>query len=218
MEGKALRDNEIFDIYIDLIGFLEEIMGPDCEIVLQDLREPMRIVEIRNAHDPSRVKGGEVSEFAKLVMQEPERYNGINFVTNYKGKNALEYENMSTSTHLIRNPKSRIIGMLCINEGLGGYLKLQEAIESILRRKTKINIGDNSYSDDVLVDVSKIVDDGMRHLSTDPAEMSPEAKKMLVGNLSDRGIFLVRGAVAEVAKRLEVSEQTVYRYMKENQN
>lgn len=212
-----LKDNEILDIYRNLIDFLEEVLGPDCEIVLQDLREPMQIIDIRNAFDSTRTVGGDVSNFAKLVMLEPEKYNGINFVTNYKGKNSSEYREISTSTHIIRNDRNRIIGMLCINMNLQQHMALQAVLDTFIRRKTRINIGDKTYCGDVLVDVSKIVDDGMYHLSCDPAGMSPEAKKSLVGNLSDRGIFLVRGAVTEVARRLDVSEQTVYRYMKENQ-
>lgn len=212
-----MPDQEILELYRDLMDFLEEVMGPECEIVLQDLRPPMQIVDIRNAMDKSRVPGGEVSDFAKLVMSEPEKYKGIKFVTNYKGRNTGSYTEISTSTQIIRGAKDKIIGMLCINSSLEPFVQLQNALDVYIRRKTRINIGDDSFSGDVLVDVSKIVDDGMSHLLGDPADMSPEAKKALVGNLSDRGIFLVRGAVAEVAKRLDVSEQTVYRYMKENQ-
>ena len=212
-----MNDREILELYQDLMDFLEEVMGPECEIVLQDLRGPMQIVDIRNAMDKSRVPGGDVSDFAKLVMSEPEKYKGIKFVTNYKGRNTGDYAGISTSTYIIRGQRERIIGMLCINSSLEPFVQLQSALETYLRRKTRINIGDDSFSGDVLVDVGKIVDDGMSHVSGNPADMNPEAKKALVGNLSDRGIFLVRGAVSEVAKRLDVSEQTVYRYMKENQ-
>ena len=212
-----MRDDEILALHRELMDFLEEVMGPECEIVLQDLREPMQIVDIRNAIDPSRLPGGAVSDFARLVMSDPDKYNGIKFVTNYKGRNTGEYTGLSTSTYIIRNQLEKIIGMLCINSSLEPFIRLQSALETYIRRKTRINIGDDAYNGDVLVDVSKIVDDGMSHLTGIPAELTPEAKKQLVGNLSDRGIFLVRGAVSEVARRLDVSEQTVYRYMKENQ-
>lgn len=211
-----MTDEQILSVFQELMDFLEEVLGPDCELVLQDLRAPMHIVDIRNAMDPARVPGGEVSDFARLVMAEPEKYNGIKFVTNYKGRNTGASDEVSTSTYIIRGGDEHILGMLCINSRLGPYLRLSEMLEGYIRRKSRINIGDGSYAGGVLVDVGKIVDDGMRHVA-DPGALSPEAKKALVGNLSDRGIFLVRGAVAEVAARLDVSEQTVYRYMKENQ-
>ena len=212
-----MKDNEILALFQEFMDFLEEVMGPECEIVLQDLRDPMQILDIRNAIDKSRHPGGPVSDFARLVMSNPDKYNGIKFVTNYKGHNTAEYSSLSTSTYIIRNSREQIIGMLCINSSLEPFVRLQSVLEAYIRRKSRINIGDDACNSEVLVDVSKIVDDGMSHLAGDPAELNPEAKKQLVGNLSDRGIFLVRGAVAEVAKRLDVSEQTVYRYMKENQ-
>jgi predicted transcriptional regulator YheO len=65
------------------------------------------------------------------------------------------------------------------------------------------------------VDVGKIVDDGMSHVA-DPASLSPDAKKALVGNLSDRGIFLVRGAVAEVAARGCLGADSIPLYERES--
>ena len=211
-----MRDDAVLELYIGIVDFLEEVLGQNYEIVLQDLREPMHIVDIRNAFDKNRVPGGAVSSFARLVMSEPDKYDGIKFVTNYKGTNAGD-KYLSTSTQIIRGENDQIIGLLCVNTQLEPLLRMQALLDGFIRHKTRINIGDDSYSGDVLVDVSKIVSDGMCHLSGDPAALSPEAKKTLVGNLSDRGIFLVRGAVSEVARRLDVSEQTVYRYMKESQ-
>ena len=45
--------------------------------------------------------------------------------------------------------------------------------------------------------------------------MLPEEKRQVVAQLSQRGFFNLKGAVSIVAKRLDVSEQTVYRYLKE---
>ena len=163
------------------------------------------------------VRGADVSNFARLVMSDPDKYDGIKFVTNYKGTNSSEYNSLSTSTMFIRGAGDKIIGMLCINSRLEFLMRIQSMLDTIIKHRTRINIGNDTFRGDILVDVSKIVSDGMSHLSGDPAQLTPEAKKALVGNLSDRGIFLVRGAVSEVAKRLDVSEQTVYRYMKESQ-
>ena len=60
-----MLDQEILELYRDLMDFLEEVMGPECEIVLQDLRSPMQIVDIRNAMDKSRVPGGRCVRFCK---------------------------------------------------------------------------------------------------------------------------------------------------------
>lgn len=212
-----MTDKAIFEIYMRMMDYLEEVMGSETEIVLQDLRGTMHIVDIRNAIDKSRVVGGDVSDFAKLVMREPEKYKGVSFVTNYKGTNYNSSPEVSSRTQLILGNREEIIGMLCINTPMRPYIAMQSFLDDFIRNRTRVNIGDGIAPDGIIVDVAKIVDDGMSHINTNPADMSLEAKKALVGNLGERGIFLVRGAVGEVAGRLDVSEQTIYRYIKENQ-
>jgi len=47
-----------------------------------------------------------------------------------------------------------------------------------------------------------------------PTLLVMEEKKQIVKKLNDKGVFSLKGAVAEVARRLETSEQTIYRYLK----
>ena len=201
--------------YAKLTEFLGAALGPDYEVALHDLTDKNRsIIAIANNHISGREIGAPLTNMALSILKD-RRYEKTDYLLNYYGISVGGKDLRSNTFYIKQN--GRLIGMLCINSSLSAVVQLQSALENYLRRKTRINIGDDSFSGDVLVDVGKIVDDGMCHLSGNPADMSPEAKKALVGNLSDRGIFLVRGAVAEVAKRLDVSEQTVYRYMKENQ-
>jgi predicted transcriptional regulator YheO len=126
-----MTDDQILSVFRELMDFLEEVLGPDCEIVLQDLRAPMHIVDIRNAMDPARVPGGEVSDFARLVMAEPEKYSGIKFVTNYKGRNTGASDELSTSTYIIRGGDEHIVGMLCINSSLEPFVRFADLLAVI---------------------------------------------------------------------------------------
>ena len=45
--------------------------------------------------------------------------------------------------------------------------------------------------------------------------MLPEEKRQVVANLNQKGAFFLKGAVGLVARRLGVSEQTIYRYLRE---
>ena len=44
--------------------------------------------------------------------------------------------------------------------------------------------------------------------------MTVGEKQYAIKLLNDEGIFVLKGSVAEVARRLNVSEPTVYRYLK----
>ena len=47
-----------------------------------------------------------------------------------------------------------------------------------------------------------------------PSRLTAREKREVVEELNARGVFLLKGVVTEVARRLSVSEQTVYRYLK----
>lgn len=47
-----------------------------------------------------------------------------------------------------------------------------------------------------------------------PPRLTAREKREVVEELNARGVFLLKGVVTEVARRLAVSEQTVYRYLK----
>lgn len=49
----------------------------------------------------------------------------------------------------------------------------------------------------------------------DPQRMTPDEKIAAVRELERAGMFLLKGAVTQVAEALYVSEPTVYRYVKQ---
>ncbi|NCB05789.1 MAG: YheO-like PAS domain protein, partial [Clostridia bacterium] len=46
-----------------------------------------------------------------------------------------------------------------------------------------------------------------------PKRMSSEEKQQIVQQLNDQGVLMLKGAVAEIAEQLYISEGTVYRYI-----
>ncbi|MBR4905403.1 MAG: helix-turn-helix domain-containing protein, partial [Clostridia bacterium] len=46
-----------------------------------------------------------------------------------------------------------------------------------------------------------------------PQRLTPEEKKALIVELYDAGVFDLKGAVAEAAAALHLSEQSIYRYL-----
>ena len=48
-----------------------------------------------------------------------------------------------------------------------------------------------------------------------PEDLSISERRDIVSELYKDGVFSYKGKVAEVARRLDVSEKTVYRYLRE---
>lgn len=51
-------------------------------------------------------------------------------------------------------------------------------------------------------------------MGREPHQLSPREKRQIVHELRRDGVFDFKGKVSQVAQRLEVSEKTVYRYLK----
>ncbi|MPN61335.1 hypothetical protein SDC9_209071 [bioreactor metagenome] len=48
-----------------------------------------------------------------------------------------------------------------------------------------------------------------------PADrMTPDEKTEILKKMKDKGVFRIKGAVREIARQLETSEPTIYRYLK----
>ncbi|WP_261787627.1 helix-turn-helix domain-containing protein [Fusobacterium necrophorum] len=59
-----------------------------------------------------------------------------------------------------------------------------------------------------------LIEDYFDSLSTVGAAMSIEERMKVVEDLQQKGIFQLKGNISTVAKKLEISEKTLYRYLK----
>ena len=59
-----------------------------------------------------------------------------------------------------------------------------------------------------------LLEQTIQDYGVEPSRMTVEEKKEIVEELSAKGLFLLKGSITEVAQKLGVSEQTIYRYLK----
>ncbi|MDR0764573.1 MAG: PAS domain-containing protein [Synergistaceae bacterium] len=201
--------------FIPLVDFIAEVLGSNSEIVLHDIGDPERsLVAIRNESLPGRAAGSGMSEFARGILDKGRR-TGKRFISNYLGKSYGGGKFLKSSTFFIRNGEDKIIGMLGINTDLsalseahgilGQMLEVSEIEENPEPGRERVPIRETVLS---------MIDDVIGMWGAEPARMTTEEKKNIVCALDEHGVFLLKGAVTEVALRLDVSEQTIYRYLK----
>ena len=78
----------------------------------------------------------------------------------------------------------------------------------IIQEKENFSLNMNDH-------VDSIISTTLSEFESEPMRMTMDEKKQVVKKLEEKGIFRLKGVVAEVADSLEVSDQTVYRYLKE---
>lgn len=203
--------------YLPLVNFLAEICGPHAEVVLHDVTEKEHsLVAIRNGQLSGREVGAPMTDFAGHLLRHGE-HERCDYMTNYLGKAGSNGKFLKSSTFFIRDDEGEIIGMLGINTDLTALSQAHMLLGQLLAVDS-VSEPQASSADEREYTVNEMVHSVMEQIlqtyAVDPSRMTTEEKKDVVEMLNDKGVFLLKGTVYEVAQRLEVSEQTIYRYLK----
>lgn len=204
--------------YIHLVDFLGDVLGPHYEIVLHDTTHPnSSIVAIRHNHISGRQVGGPMTDLALKILKDG-ALQQKRFIANYSGF-SISGQKLRSSTYLIRDDADKVIGMLCINFNTAVLQKLAEAVQTIIdvNQLKEMEVPDVTYSEHFVPTAEELT---LRSIKTilerkdiTPERMTQEEKIEIVSELNEKGIFLLKGAVSEVAKHLKASEASIYRYL-----
>jgi predicted transcriptional regulator YheO len=208
--------------YIQLVNFLGQAMGPNCEVVLHDLTDPDNaIIAIANGHISGRTIGGPTTDLVLKIMKEGLE-EGKAFVANYnarvKGTNICR-----SSSFFIRDKNDKIIGVLCINVDISSFVETRKLLDSLISCEAQthesgkaidngVDVFEHLHSsvDDVL---TSIISPVLNQYEVTPDRMSLDEKVDAVKQLNEKGLFLLKGGVSELARHMQISEPTIYRYL-----
>lgn len=228
---------DIVASYLPLVDFLAEALGPTAEVVLHDLRlKDNSIIAIRNGEVTGRSAGATATEFAHKMARRAEEKEK-SYMANYFGQPAGE-KILRSSTYFIRDGERNVVGLLGINVDLTQLLEARRTVDRLLgmalgegpmSAEFSSEAGDVPQTDPVAGDarppeerpdrnvehmVYAVLDRVLSACKAAPSRLTAREKREVVEELNARGVFLLKGVVTEVARRLAVSEQTVYRYLK----
>ncbi|MDR1512868.1 MAG: PAS domain-containing protein [Propionibacteriaceae bacterium] len=200
--------------YLPLVRFIGVILGDETEVVLHDIRRlESSIVGIVNGHLSGRAVGGSATDLVLSIMAA-RRFSGQDYITDYESRSPSGQKYRS-HTFFIRNSSAEIIGLICVNTDVRRLLQARELLTQMLRMEPlngepvseRLAATSTETADGLIT--RRIVERGL-----DPALMSQADKEQVVAQLDEDGLFLLKGTVAPVATALDVSESTVYRYLK----
>lgn len=202
-----------------LVKFLGEVLGENYEIVLHDIDENgSSVAAIANNHISNRNVNSPLTGFA-LDLLKDKVYEEKDYLIGYKAM-TKQGKDIQGSTFFIKNDRE-IQGMLCINYDDSEYKNLSEKILK-LGNVTKSNIKKEQIpvtSTETVEHLSESIEDIMASiiepsiLNSDTI-LKPKKKQEIINALFNKGVFNIKGAVLKVSKILNMSEQSVYRYLK----
>jgi predicted transcriptional regulator YheO len=229
-EGQASGNREFLEKYIPLLDYFAEVCGPEYELVLHDVSRPeASIIAIRNGQISGRSVGSTMSDYAptfvKLIQSGDCSEDMVAHMDRTKDNRILE-----SHTFFIKDEKGVLRGMICANHDVTDLIRLHDTLHEKIRMLNGLAgrsaipgpeepapledlfPAEKESNLDGLMNV--LIEKAASEFPAPPGAMTPEERTRFVRVLKGRHLFSMKGAVPKVARRLGVSEATVYRYLK----
>ncbi|MHC1748959.1 MAG: transcriptional regulator [Cellulosilyticaceae bacterium] len=215
--------NPLLIPYVKIVEFLGTVLGPDYEIVLQDPTNKLHsIIAIYNGHITGRSIGSPLSDLGLKIITE-RSYHHADYQVNYNG---LSKDNklLRSSTFFIKDDDG-LIGLLCISFDSSKYLSLSKDILRLCNPDRMVNENYNfsptpsslTISENFTGSISELTVSVLKecfpNMYVDPSRLNKDEKMYIVECLYNKGVFLVKGAISQVASLLYCSDATIYRYL-----
>lgn len=211
--------HEYLQSFIPVIDFLAEILGRNSEIVLHDLTNlDSSIIAIKNNHITKRKVGDPATDYVLRVVKQ-----GIDektpFTINYRGITRRDNGQIRSASLYIRY-KGKLVGMICVNTDETVFSEVKSHLDALDVLLSTYKQNENKPSpimEYVSRSVEEMANNAILDLSVErgitPSKFKPDDKFTIVETLYNNGFFLLKGGVQEVARLLDISEPTVYRYI-----
>lgn len=214
-------DNKQIAHFKSIVRFLGEVLGKNYEVAFHVIsKDGFYIEEIVNGHISGRNKNAPLTDLA-LDFIKNETYKKQDFVTNYKGVSKTNQE-LVGSTYFIKEGET-LTGMLCINADTSVYKDIAQKVMSLGNFSVDLkHVFEEKYTashPDIVENFSESIEEILYSI-VDPnllrkdIILRQEQRIEIVEELEKKSVFQLKGAVAEVANLLHVSEPSIYRYLK----
>lgn len=214
-------DKNNLNFYSSLVKFLGQALGENYEIVLHNLEEDhFHIAAIENNHISGRDIDSPVTGFA-LDLIHSKKHLTQDYLVNYKSQ-TINGKNLKGATFFIRNDQNELVGLLCINQDISKYQQLSQEILGLagLAKESHSHVALDTALFSDSVEILEETIEGIIYSIVSPdlldqqITLNKDLKVEIIRQLNEKGIFQIKGAVSQVAKILNISDPSVYRYLK----
>ncbi len=197
-----------------LIKFIAGVIGSHCEIVIHDLSDVSKsVAAIENGHITGRKIGSPATDLALKKIKSIEEGNEEPFLLNYRGRAENGAELRSSTLIISKNNKPKY--MLCLNIDDSNIKAAIDMLKAGVPDYEVEEARDENFYNSI-EDVSNNIIEQTRHeLSlTALSRLTLSEKNIFVKTVEKSGLFTIKGNVQKVSKMMDISEQTLYRYLK----
>lgn len=210
-----MNDN-LFDYSRRIARGIAAQFGPDCEVVVHDLREheiDHSIIAIENGSVSGRKVGDGPSRIVlEALREDPKKLEDrLAYLTKTSDGKVLK-----STTIFIRDDENKVIGILGINYDISYLLSFQKSIQEFTLQEENEG-SEKKESSSIPLNVNDLLGDLIRQsielVGKPVALMTKEDKVRAIGFLKDSGAFLITKSGPKICKTFGISSYTLYSYM-----
>ena len=197
-----------------IVEGLRDAIGPECEVVLHDLRDTRSTIIALAGDLTHRSIGGPPTDLLLRLLHEGKTdENAVNYETKSDDGKTLR-----SSTLFLKDEAGETVGSLCINVDITYVEHFRKWISAYCE------VGDlfsdaaptsERFPRDVQTVLETALSEAIESVGVPVVALRKQDRLKIVEILSNKGIFSIRSSLLYVARRLNVSRATIYNYLEE---
>ena len=207
------------DAYKPIMRFLSLYLGLGTEILLCDTE---KILLSENPFSLKHTPGMPLGDMEQAFING-RLYRGVPCTVNYRSLSD-DGEKLRSATMFIKDDNDELLGMMTLNTKVNELVAARDMIDRIINgEEPDVNgmatpIKPPQFYEtismlSVIEMTNSTIDKSIMRYGVPSDRLTADEKLEIVRELDRMGAFLMKGSVAEVAKRLSSSEATIYRYL-----
>ena len=211
-----MERKEHLDAILPLMRFFTEILGTNTEVVLYDVEDRV-VYQVLNPLDDAMVPGSQMRSLERTFL-ESRIYEKEEFIVDYRAISRSKHKLKSATFFLKNNPEKKLQGMITVNVNVERLVELRDILNVMISGSHPYEAETgapfyNSFEVSVEGLVTNTIQEELARFGVEPTRLSYQEKMEVVHTLDEKGIFLVKGAIAELAAALKTTETSIYRYL-----
>lgn len=209
-EGSRERSNDALFQLLKRIGeAVSATLGDWCEVVVHDITDLEHSIVFISGNVTGRKVGGHMTDLG-LAHLRSGRAEPLLDYTSYTD----DGKTLKSSSMFIHDKNGNPIASFCINLNVTPLLLFSRFLRTLPGGEDGADVTE-TFSEDLAQMVETLISECAYQVGKPISLMAKGDRMKVVELLDDRGVFELRKSVPLVAKRLGVTQKTIYNYLAE---